>query len=79
MPDMPNAYMREILLRELRVHRVSADRYAAYLLVMTESNVPCPRCYAKGTHKALVIMEAADGTERGTCENCDASFIWAAA
>jgi hypothetical protein len=55
MSDMPNAYMREVLLRELRAHRVSVDRYAAYLLVMTDADIPCPRCYASGTHMALEI------------------------
>lgn len=76
---MPNAYMRETLLRELRVHRVSVDRYAAYLLVMTDSNIPCPRCYARGRHMALDIAATADGTERGACASCGADFIWAAA
>ncbi|MGH8665338.1 MAG: hypothetical protein ACREUX_13840 [Burkholderiales bacterium] len=75
---MPSPSMQEVLLRELRAHRVSVDRLAAYLLVIAKSSAPCPRCYARGAVTALVIAAAVEGTERGTCAACDASFFWAA-
>jgi hypothetical protein len=74
--QMPNAYMREVLLRELRAHRVSVDRLASYLLVMTDTNVPCPRCYGQGRVALLAVAAPNDGTERAACEGCDAFFIW---
>lgn len=45
--------MREVLMHELRAHKISADRQAAYLLVMTDSRVPCPHCYARGLLEML--------------------------
>lgn len=76
---MVNLYMREVLLRELRIHRISVDRLAAYLLVMTEANIPCPRCYAQHTDAVLAIVNARDGTEHGNCSLCAARFVWPAA
>ena len=73
---MPILQMREVLMHELRLHRVSADQLAAYLLVMADSAVPCPRCYAQGLLAALRVASSADGAERGTCEQCSADFVW---
>jgi len=75
---MPNPQMREVLLRELRTHRVSVDRLAAYLLVMTDTNAPCPHCYLQGSVVMLAISSPVDGTERGICGRCGAVFIWIA-
>jgi hypothetical protein len=75
---MPNLFMREVLLRELRTHRISVDRLAGYLLVMTETSVPCPRCYAHDVDAFLVIADFGDGTEHGSCGRCAASFVWPA-
>jgi hypothetical protein len=72
---MSKPYMREVLLRELRTHRVSVDRLASYLLVMTEMSAPCPRCYADGSVVILVITAPNDGTEQASCERCSALFI----
>lgn len=76
--NMPNLFMREALLRELRAQRIDVDRLAAYLLVMAQSNVPCPRCYAEDAETPLAIADVGDGTERGSCSRCAATIVWPA-
>jgi hypothetical protein len=68
--------MREVLMHELRAHKISADRQAAYLLVMTDSRVPCPHCYARGLLEMLSVAPAGDGAEEAGCAHCKARFSW---
>ena len=73
--------IRQALLHELHMRRVSVDRVARYLLTMetyerdgAATTLPCPRCYASGMDNPLRIAMTDSEVTSVNCGACAAVY-----
>ena len=68
----------------LHAHKASVDAVASYLSLMDKytaggiESVPCPRCYADGVDKPLVIVPVDAEAGSARCGECRAAYEFSA-